>query len=64
MWQPVHMKKIAKVQIFDYTRCITPKRKTSLRAQLRVIAPEGNADPFEAVTIRLQRCVQFDQPEI
>ena len=34
-------------QIFQYTRCITSKLVTSLRAHLRVIAPAGNTAPFE-----------------
>ena len=54
-------------QIFHYTRCNTPKCVTSLRAQLRVIAP-GQHSFFgrnvAAMASRWQHCVRFERPEI
>ena len=54
-------------QIFHYTRWITPKRVTSWRAYLRVVAP-GQHSSFRrkvaAVASRWQHCVRFDWPEI
>ena len=40
-------------QIFDYARCITPKRVTSLRAHFHVIAP-GQHSFFEELSQQRQ----------
>ena len=54
-------------QIFDYARCIKPKRVTSLRAHFHLIAP-GQHSFFRTIVTtvgsRWQNCVRFDRPEI
>ena len=53
-------------RIVHYTRCIMPKRVTSLRANIRVIAPEQHSyfRNVAAVASHRQRCVRFDQSKI
>ena len=53
MLKNVELYKIYSNQFFNYMCCITPKRVTSLRAHLRLIAPAGNTASFEEM---LQRC--------
>ena len=64
----VAIKTIMKLnQMFHFTRCITPKRVTSLRVHLRVIAPKQSSffqRNVAAVASRWQLCVRFDRPEI
>ena len=54
--------------IFHYTRCITPKRATSLRSPSPRHCACGQRSSFRrnvaAVASRWHNCVQFDRPEI
>ena len=55
-------------QIFHYTRCITPKRVTSLWGPSPRYCACGRQTSFRRnvapVASRWQHCVQFDRPEI
>ena len=55
-------------QIFHYTRCITPKRASSLWGPIPASLRRVNTALFEkkvaAVASCCQHCVQFDQPKI